>query len=203
MRLVTRILTLALVFGTAAAPTVEAQDAGPTQEARDELQRYLLVDCEYGEEETTLSRLMRHADALEAELERLLFEGPPDPLLDEINAALEQEWERRAAFLESNPQLALDPDALLAVLATSHAEFIEQGLARFDTMCREKAVLALAEIGSPEALRTLRRAVVVADAELRDLIVIALKRSRPMSREQPHLQGDRKSRAGVRRRVRD
>jgi hypothetical protein len=198
MKLVMAILTWALVFGTAAA-----QGAEPTQEALDELQRYLLVDCGYGEEETALSRLMRHADALEPELERLLFEGPPDALLDEISAALEQEWERRAAFLESNPQLGLDPDALLAVLSTSHAEFIEQGLARYDTMCREKAVAALAEIGSPEALRALRRAVFVADAELQDLILMALKRSRPMGREQPRLRGDRKSGAGVRWRDRD
>jgi hypothetical protein len=146
---------------------------------------------------------MRHGDVLEAELERVLFEGPPGPLLDEINAALEQEWERRAAFLASNPQLGLDPDALLAVLAISHAEFIEQGLTRFDMMCREKAVVALAEIGSPEALRTLRRAVVVADEELRDLILMALKRSRPIGREGPRLQSDRENRAGVRWRDRD
>jgi hypothetical protein len=203
MRLTARNLTLAVVLGMIVAPTVAAQDAGPTQSALDDLQRYLLVDCEYGEEETALSRLMRHGDVLEAELERLLFEGPPGPLLDEFNVALEQEWERRAAFLESNPQLGLDPDALLAVLAISHEEFIEQGLTRFDTMCREKAVAALAEIGSPEALRTLRRAVVVADEGLRDLIMVALKRSRPIGREQPRLLGDRENRGGGRRGHRD
>lgn len=203
MRLTAKILTWAFVLGTAAAPAATAQDAGPTQEALDGLRRYLLVDCEYGEEETSLSRLMRHADGLETELERILFEGPPDPLRDEISAALEREWERRAAFLESNPQLGLDPDMLLLVLATSHEEFIAQGLARFDAMCREKAVAALAEIGSPAALRTLRRAAFVADEELRELIVMALQRSRPIGREQPRLRGERENRAGARRHGRD
>jgi hypothetical protein len=199
MRLAAKIPMLALALGTMALPAAMAQDALPTQEATDALRHYLFVDCEVGEEGSALRGLMLHAESLEPELGRLLLEGPPGPMLDEVTAALVDEWGRREAFLASNPRLGLDPDLLLAVTSLSRADFIGQGLQRFDLMCRERAVVALAAIGTPSALRILRQALPVVNDGARDLIVATLKRSRSFGSQPPRSYRGRGSLAGGRR----
>jgi hypothetical protein len=183
MKSMAKTLALALVIGTAVASTASAQDAAPPPEALAALRHFVLVDCEVGEEGSALDGVLLHAEALEPELGRLLVDGPDGPLLDEVTAALEQEWERRAAFLESNPRLGLDADALRDVLSISREEFIAMGRQRFDLNSREKAVVGLAAIGSAGARSTLREAIArVGNEGLRELIRSALK---GMRREQP------------------
>jgi hypothetical protein len=199
MKLSAKFLALFLLVGSVGAPTSQAEDAAPAPEALDALHRFLHVDCEVGEDEPALNDLLRHAEALEPELGRLLLDGPGGPLLDEETAALERAWERRAAFLESNPRIGLDQDTLGEVLAVSRAEFVEQGIRRFDISCREKAVVGLAAIGSSAARRTLNEAMrAVSDEALLDLIRSFLD-ERTERRDHPSLSRGQVSRNGTRR----
>jgi hypothetical protein len=189
MRLTSQLLALVLLAGSGAATEVRAQDAGPTPEALEALRHYLLVDCEVGEETPALTLLLRHAEVIEPELRRLLLEGPDDSLRGEVTAALVDEWERRAAFLETNPDLGLDAHVLAAVLQISETDFIERGQERFDLACREKAVVGLDAIGSPGARRALGEAITgVESEELRGLILSVLQGRRPTERQKPSLQ---------------
>jgi hypothetical protein len=199
MRLAAKITISTLMLGAAALSAAMGQDAPLDQEAAGALRHYLFVDCEVGEEGSALHGLLLHADSLEPELGRLLLEGPRDSMLDEVAEALENEWERREAFLATNPRLGLDPEALLAVHSLSHEDFIEQGRQRFDLVCRERAAAALGAIGTPSALRTLRQALPLVDEGARNLIVATLKRSRSAGGQPPRSHGHRRNLAGGRR----
>jgi hypothetical protein len=187
MRRTATALTLCLALGAGAAPSF----AAPTAEAFDALRHYLFVDCEVGEEGVALSDVLRHSGPLQPEFERLLVEGPAGPLLEEVAAERERQWEERTAFLESNPRLGLDPDARLAVVTTTRSEFVERSLRRFDLMCREKSATALGAIGTADARRALRQALLSVDEDVRDLILTVLRRSRPVGRDQPRLRDTR------------
>ena len=115
-----------------------------------------------------------------------------------MQETLGAEWDRRVAFLTTNPQLGLNPDDLLAAHAVGHEEYLEQGAARFATLCRERAVIGLAAIGSPTALSTLREEASRVDDDLRDLIQSALGPDppRPENRRRLHLQRAEPRRSG-------
>ncbi len=155
MRFAIRAASLAiLILGGLA--TVRGQGIDVTREASAALRHFLTVDCEVGEEGAALDRLLLYADRLEPKLRNVLLNGPDDSTQNEVRETLEAEWDRRVAFLSTNPQLGLNPDDLLAAHAVVREEYLEQGAARFATVCRERAVIGLAAIGSPTALRPLR-----------------------------------------------
>ncbi len=173
-------IVLVAGLSLAAAPSLP-------QGAIEVLDRFLTTDCEVGDEGSALDELIEQAVVLEPELERVLLEGPGSARLAEVTRALELRWELRAAFLESGSPLGLAPEALLALRSTSRAEFIERGRQQFETTCRERAIAGLAGIGSPSALRALRKASRAVDEELRRLIQLCLERARPHSRALPHV----------------
>ena len=117
----------------------------------------------------------------------MLLDGPDGSTMDDLRDSFKQEWERREVILSSNPQLGLNPDDLLAVHAVQREEYLEHGAARFANVCRERAVIGLAAIGSPTALRTLREQASQVDDDLRDLIQAALGPG-PASPEKRHRQ---------------
>lgn len=198
MKTLTKIAVLALALGAVVGPVVRAGDAAPSREAQDELQRYLLVDCEVGEEEPALNRVLPHADALLPELVRLLREGPSESMRVERGRALDEAWRQRVEFMDSDPRFGLDPDARMRVRVTSPQDFVARGLRRFDFTCREKAVVALGAIGTPEALRALRAARSVVGEGLDEAITAALARSRNTGREAPRVHEPRTRSAGRR-----
>ncbi len=177
MQFAIRATSLAiLIFGGLA--TAHGQEIGVKREASAALRHFLTVDCEVGEEGAALDRLLLYADQLEPDLRKLLLDGPDDSTQNEVRETLEAEWDRRVAFLSTNPQLVLNPDDLRAAHAVVREEYLEQGAARFATLFRERAVIGLAAIGSPTALRTLREQASRVDDDLRDLIRTALERER-------------------------
>ena len=171
--------------------TARGQETVVTPEAAAALRHFLAVDCEVGQEGVALEQLLPHAEQLEPELRELLRDGPDGSTRDEVRESLEAEWDRREAFLSSNPQLGLSPDHLLAVHAVQREEYLERGTARFANLCRERAVIGLAAIGSPTALRTLREQANQVDGDLRDLIQAALGPgpARPKKRHRQPLRG--------------
>ncbi len=174
MRFAIRTTSLAiLIFGVLA--TAHGQETALTREASAALRHFLTVDCEVGEEGTAFDRLLLYADQLEPELRKVLLDGPDESTQNELRESLEAEWDRRVAFLSTNPQLGLNPDDLLAVHTVVREEYLGQGAARFATVCRERAVIGLAAIGSPTALSTLREQAGRVDDDLRDLIRTALE----------------------------
>jgi len=180
---------LAVLLGTGASV---ARAAGPVSpEALEAMRRFVLTDCELGEQVTALDALREHGGQLVPELERLLADGPGETLLDEDMSALEQRWEQRQAFLQTGPELGLDPQALLDVTTLSHDTFIERERRRFDLGCREKAAIGLAGIGTPPAWRALRRVSEHADPALQGIILSILDRSRPRERGRARVQGGR------------
>jgi hypothetical protein len=196
------VLVICAVFGAGGAATAAAEEAAPGREARDALQYYLLVDCEVGEERTALGEVLRHAESLLPELERLLLEGPPGAVVEGTKLEVHRTWERRAEFLDEDPRLGLDPESRLAAVTTPRTIYVERRLRRLDYRYRERAVTALAAIDTPAARRILREALYDADDDVRELIRSALPRSRTLGRDQPHLQEARTSPAG-RRATRD
>ncbi len=187
MRFANRAASLAtLILGGLATAHVQANDV--TREASAALRHFLTVDCEVGEEGAALDRLLLYADQLEPELRKVLLDGPDDSTQNEVRETLEAEWDRRVAFLSTNPQLGLNPDDLLAAHAVVREEYLEQGAARFATVYREKAVIGLAAIGSPTALGTLREQASRVDDDLRYLIQTVLERNRasPEKRSRLH-----------------
>ena len=186
MRFARRAASLAiLILGGLA--TAHGQGIGVTPEASAALRHFLTVDCEVGEEGAALDRFLQYADQLEAELRKLLLDGPDDLTQREVREALEAEWDRREAFLSTNPQLGLNPDDLLAVHAVVREDYLEQGTARFEAVCLERAVIGLVAIGSPTALRTLREQASRVDDDLRYLIQTALERNPPSPEERSRL----------------
>ena len=180
---------LAVLLGTGASAAWAADPA--SDEALDAMRRFVLTDCEFGEQGSALDALREHGVQLVPELERLLADGPGETLLDEFTNSLEQRWEERQAFLETAPQLGLDSQTLFAVTTVSHDTFIERERRRFDLACRERAAIGLAGIGSPPAWRALRRASHQADPTLRGMILQILDRRRPVERGRATVRGGR------------
>jgi hypothetical protein len=179
------LVALAVGLGLLAAPSLVAADGPPPTEAAEALRHYLLIDCGVDEEGAALRELLRHAEALETELARLLLDGPDDAALDALAADLEAAWERRSAFLASDPRLGLAPEAYLAVSSLSRTDYFARETRRFDLASRERAAAALAAIGTPTARRTLRGALDVVDEEVRDFVARALERRRPRHLRRP------------------
>jgi hypothetical protein len=181
------LLAVLLVTG----PSV-AWGADPVSpEALDALRRFVLTDCEFGEQVSALDALREHGGQLVPELERLLADGPGGTLLDEVTNSLERRWTKRQAFLETGPDLGLDSQALLDVTTLSHDVFIERELRRFDLGCREKAAVGLAGIGTHRAWRALRRVSEQTDPALQQMILSILDRSRPRERGGARMRGGR------------
>ncbi len=174
MRFAIRATSMAILIFGGLAPA-HGQGIDVTREASAALRHFLTVDCEVGEEGAALDRLLLYAGQREPELRQVLLDGPDDSTQNEVRETLEAEWDRRVAFLSTNPQLGLNPDDLLAAHAVVREEYLEQGAARFAAVCRERAVIGLVAIGSPTALRTLREQANRVDDDLRDLIQSALE----------------------------
>jgi hypothetical protein len=175
--------------------TARGQETVVAPEAAAALQYFLTVDCEVGGEGAALESLLLYAEQLEPELRELLLDGPDGSTMDDVRESLEAEWDRREAFLSSNPQLGLNPDDLLAVHAVQREEYLDHGATRFANVCRERAVIGLAAIGSPTALGTLREQASQVEDDLRDLIQAALgpgpasapkRRQQHLRRADPH-----------------
>ncbi len=193
MRRDSLILTLALLLFAAVAPA-RAQGAAASAEALEALSRFLATDCEVGEPGSALAALLQHGRELEPELERLLRDGPDTTLLDEVTDGLALHWDERSAFLETHPQLGLDPVAWLDVVSTTREAWIERGVLRFTLVCREKAAVALVAIGSPRALGVVRDAL--DEAGVRDVILTLLEQERWLDRERPRRRDDRRAPTG-------
>ena len=56
-------------------------------------------------------------EALEPVLRDVLVQGPDSSSMDQARASAEAEWDRREAFLATNPELGLSPEHLAAVHA--------------------------------------------------------------------------------------
>jgi hypothetical protein len=196
MKVLTNILIPALLFAVAApAPCAEPVDG----EDRRALRHFLLVDCQVDGEEPALDALLVHAATLEAELGRLLVEGPAPSMLEEATAAAQNEWNRRAVFLANNEPPGLDADGLEIVLAITEQDYLDHARQRMERMVREKAVVALAAIDSPTARQTLRAAFGEADADLRRTIGAVFAQPIRAERGQPQLERNRAGVAGARR----
>jgi hypothetical protein len=143
--------------------------------------------------------MLVHAATLEAELGRLLAEGPDPCILEEAAAAAQDEWNRRAMFLAESPRLGLDAEALQIVLAVTEEEYLEEARQRVERMVRQKAVVGLAAIDSPTARRMLHEAFGAADEELRRTIGTVLARPIRAERGRPQMERSRAAVAGTRR----
>jgi hypothetical protein len=168
----TLVLTLVLLSGPGAAG---GAGIGISPEAEAAFRSFLAADCGVGADGSAGEALLEHAEQLEPGLRRVLIGGPDDALRTENLQFLEAQWDRREAFLSTNPQLGLSPDHLFAVQSAGRQEYLEQGEARFAQGCRERAVLGLATIGSPTALQTLSELADELDGELAGLIRAALE----------------------------
>jgi hypothetical protein len=196
MRALTRILMPLMLLAMATpSPRAEPDDG----EAVRALQHFLRVDCGVDGEDSALGAVLAHAVTLEAELGRLLAEGPDPAMLEEAAAAAQDEWDRRAVFLEQNPRLGLDAEALQIVLAITETEYLEAARQRVEQMVRQKAVVALAAIGSPTALQRLHEAFGEADEDLRRTIGAVLVRQIRTERGRPQMERSRAGVAGTRR----
>lgn len=170
-------LCLLLVPGLAAAAEPPAAAV---------LGAYLATDCEVGDAGVALAHLLVHAQALEPELIAVLRDGPDATPSSALRQEAEQAWERRAAFLATNPPLGLAPDHVLAVHAVDREAWIEARLTRTVRKERERAAAALAHIASPAALRALRQTR-RADPALRGAInaLLAPLPATPSPRQRP------------------
>jgi hypothetical protein len=189
MRFEAKILTWAVLLGAAVAANVSAQETAPDQEALEVLRRFVLVDCEVGDERSVTTDLVQLAEVLEPELGRLVLDGPDDAWLAETSATLERRWALRADYLDSTARSGLDDETLQDLLSVSREDFIERELRRFVLATREKAIVGLSEIGTRTAQRRLRQAIpVVQDDEVLEMLHDALKGRRLLERQQPATQ---------------
>jgi hypothetical protein len=148
------------------------------------------TDCEVGEAVQAVAALHAHAPALESDLERLLREGPSAEIREAATGRIVERWDARASFLESNPTLGLDPAARLALVTISREAWIGREIRRLERRVRERAAEGLAALGSPRALRALRRALdEVPDADVQARIRTLLGRERWVERERPDPRG--------------
>ena len=176
MRSITRIVALLLLVPALAVPAAAGADA--ERDAATALRHFLRVDCASEQPGSAMRPLLAHRDQAEPELARVLAEGPDAAMLEARRSALEEQWDRREAFLRSNPDLGLNPDDLLTVHSVQREEFVEGGIARFSRTARERAVHGLAALGTRTSRSTLREQSRLVDAELREMIRVALERFR-------------------------
>jgi hypothetical protein len=136
------------------------------------LQYYLDADCavvEKKDEPGPLGELLKYkADpALQAKLTDLLFTGPDKDSVQRSKQSLEQQWNIRKVLVDkaTRPPTPQDKES-----------FISQRLERQRRVYRHKAAIALAVIGSKEAIETLQRASKSDDKELGSLAKLVLAR---------------------------
>jgi hypothetical protein len=172
----TRLARADLVLSCGLALLAAAGSALPAEpSAAIALAEYLATDCEVDDAGLALSRLLVHVEVVEPGLIAVLRDGPDVSPASTLRQEAEQAWERRSAFLATNPPLGLSPEHLLAVHGVEREAWIESRLAQIVHKERERAVAALARIASPSALRALRQTR-RADPRLRGAIDAALGR---------------------------
>jgi hypothetical protein len=175
-------ITTCVLIATLPFAAVAAEDPSISPAATEALDRFLDLDCEVGEPGAALAAVVGHANELEPVLAGILLDGPDAGRLDEVADLRAQQWQRRQAYLDTNPWIGLDAQALASVESMTLEEFVDAERARYDALYRERAVLGLAGIGSPTALSTLRAASQDADETLARLILGQLQRNRPVPR---------------------
>ncbi|MGH9929114.1 MAG: hypothetical protein ACREA9_07795 [Pyrinomonadaceae bacterium] len=140
------------------------------------LQYFWDVDCELKEPGEALNRVLVYKAALEPHLIATLRNGPDQQALSEVDKSLEEQWSRRDAYLKNNPNLGLKENELQIAKGVTREAYIKQGREQVIRKYREKSAIALAAIGSPEAIKTLREVSEKGDRDLQTVIQAALAR---------------------------
>lgn len=143
------------------------------------LQRFLNLECQVGEGGSLVDEILDYHDLLEPKFMALLHEGSDSMTVAKEQQSLEQAWARRQAFLGGNPNLGLGAEELGVVWGLSQESFMKRGMLRFLDLCRERAVIGLAAIGSPSAMEALLDLSNEGDEYTQDLVDAALRRYQP------------------------
>jgi len=142
-------------------------------------ERYLQTDCELpGDSGESLRGVLRFAPALELDLILLLRDGPGPRELARVESLSQAEWVKREEYLRGGSQAArrlLDQGLAQRVPLQEYRDFESQ---RYTQQVREKAAIALAAIGTPQALEAVRQAAEGGNEGLRAVIAAALARFR-------------------------
>lgn len=173
------LISAALLLGLGLAVSwAQVERTEIPQEAQAALQYFLDVDCEVDAGSEPLDRLLKYKDVLQARLITLLKEGPDASALASFEPTLEQRWAQRQAFLGQEPELGLKEEELQLATGVTKEQYLRQGRQQFIRKYREKAAVALAAIGTPEARKVLEEVRLQADEGLRAVIQSAREKFR-------------------------
>ncbi len=167
-------LLMAVLFVSVPSGAVQQPVEGPATKA---LANFLNEDCGVGEKGAALTALLRFKEELQPRLISVLRQGPNRQSLRQIEQALEQQWDARERFLETNPELGLSEENLRVLRGMNKQNYVEAGRTQFIRKQRENAAIALAAIASPRALEALS-GVAREDESLRSVIRSAIAKYR-------------------------
>jgi geranylgeranyl pyrophosphate synthase len=100
----------------------------------------------------------------------LLREGPDKATPDSYLRAVDEQWQRREAFLKQNPELGLGKEDLERAHRLTKEEYVTQAREQFIRKYREKAAIGLAAIGSDDGRRALRETAARQGDPLQDFV---------------------------------
>lgn len=136
-----------------------AQAQEITLEARTALQYFIDLDCEVGNDGAALNNLLKYKTAVQSTLVTYLRNGPDMSSLNTFQNNLAQEW------IQLERSMGYEKKAL----------FLDLNRIAFVQKYREKSAIALAAIGTPEAVRALQDMRTTENEGLRTVINAAMR----------------------------
>lgn len=146
MRQWTAVLVVAVIVSSVLAQdlsTVDREYAALSSRARDLVERFLRTDCELGELGDEMKSVVELGDSLKAYLNAVRQEGPPSPVLLQLERDLEQAWAARVAFLQRPEAKALGEDALKRLRSVTSEQYRADARTALLAKYRERSSLAL------------------------------------------------------------
>jgi hypothetical protein len=169
VRTTTRLVLLALGFALAAPRRAQAgDDVANKADRRVELARldprvrgvltaWLATDCEAGERTHSLSRVLSEGLTLQAALHEAMTLGPPPERVDATRAAARAAYAQRQESLKREGAKLFGPEETERLLAEPVEAYEARATKTLDLGWRERATLALGQIGDARTLAELGR----------------------------------------------
>lgn len=130
------------------------------------LRYYINHDCAVGDDSAALSKLLAYGTLVQSTLIIYLRQGPDDSSLAALQADLYQPWTKLEAYLRTKSGEPIEQKRQL---------FFQLHRKTFIQKYREKSAIALAAIGSPEAVRALQDMRTTENEGLRTVINAAMR----------------------------
>lgn len=146
-------------------------------EARAALMYFLKVDCRVEERKRSLADVERFKDILEPIVLKLAKDGPNKELQEQINHAVEEEWELRQEFLKDDAASRVPAEDLAILQKTDRAAYTKQRRAEIAFKYNSRAVKALYAFNSPRAVKALDE-IGEQDKDLK-AVIDAMRKSAP------------------------